>query len=209
MRFPGICTLWMCEPLLRTNAIFIPCMYLTTLTLRPWREMVVSTSPALLLHGRLWGGHHEVMALNRSCRSSFWASSSAGDTKVQSFTRICVSGAHRNQKLAHLTATLCKGNQSEFITHAFGNCHYRYDKNNITVSAMFSPGRRLSGGAPCDRPGAAPAGCDPGPGFCPVWVVEEEVGAAAVAVWGLPGPQPCAAGQRTGRGIWPGWRVRT
>ncbi|TNN72071.1 hypothetical protein EYF80_017648 [Liparis tanakae] len=57
-------------------------MYLTTLTLRPCREMVVSTSPALLLQGRLWGGHQEVMALNSSCRSSFWASSSAGDTKT-------------------------------------------------------------------------------------------------------------------------------
>lgn len=67
----------------------IPCMYLTTLTLRPCLEMVVSTSPALLLQGRLWGGHHEVMALNSSWRSSFWASSSAGDTNVQSFTRIC------------------------------------------------------------------------------------------------------------------------
>lgn len=69
--------------------ISVPCIYLTTLTLRPCLEMVVSTSPALLLQGRLWGGHQEVMALNRSWRSSFWASSSAGDTNVQSFTRIC------------------------------------------------------------------------------------------------------------------------
>lgn len=65
-----------------------PWMYLTTLTLRPCREMVVSTSPALLLQGRLWGGHQEVMALKSSWRSSFWASSSAGDTNVHSFTRI-------------------------------------------------------------------------------------------------------------------------
>lgn len=63
-------------------------MYLTTLTLSPCREMVVSTSPALLLQGRLWGGHQDVMALNSRCRSSFWANSSAGDTKVHSFTRI-------------------------------------------------------------------------------------------------------------------------
>lgn len=66
----------------------LPWMYLTTLTLSPCREMVVSTSPALFLQGRLWGGHQEVMALKSSCRSSFWASSSAGDTKLHSFTRI-------------------------------------------------------------------------------------------------------------------------
>lgn len=45
---------------------YIPWMYLTTLTLSPWREMVVSTSPALLLQGKLWGGHQEVMALKSS-----------------------------------------------------------------------------------------------------------------------------------------------
>lgn len=65
-----------------------PWMYLTTLTLRPYLEMVVSTSPALFLQGRLWGGHQEVMALKSSCRSSFWASSSAGDTKLHSFAKI-------------------------------------------------------------------------------------------------------------------------
>lgn len=90
----------------------LPWMYLTTLTLRPCLEMVVSTSPALLLQGRLWGGHQEVMALKSSCRSSFWASSSAGDTNVQSFTRICerteqglYSCRHR-QKLLLLTFQL-------------------------------------------------------------------------------------------------------
>lgn len=79
----------------------VPCIYLTTLTLRPCLEMVVSTSPALLLQGRLWGGHQEVMALNRSWRSSFWASSSAGDTNVQSFTRICKK---REQELLYIPA---------------------------------------------------------------------------------------------------------
>lgn len=80
-----------------SNMNVVPWMYLTTLTLSPCREMVVSTSPALLLQGRLWGGHQEVMALNSSCRSSFWASSSAGDTKVHSFTRICDRKMEQNE----------------------------------------------------------------------------------------------------------------
>lgn len=59
------------------------------------------------------------------------------------------------------------------------------------------PGQRLSGAALCGQPGAALAGCGPGLGSCPGWVVAvvEEVG------WGPRGPRPCGAGQRTGRGI--------
>lgn len=87
-------------------------MYLTTLTLRPCLEMVVSTSPALLLQGRLWGGHQEVMALKSSCRSSFWASSSAGDTKVQSFTRIWEREKRRIQFI-HSLMILSKRRQLE------------------------------------------------------------------------------------------------
>lgn len=73
---------------LRRESLKLPWMYLTTLTLRPCLEIVMSTSPALFLHGRLWGGHQDVMALKSSCRSSFCASSSAGDTKLHSFTKI-------------------------------------------------------------------------------------------------------------------------
>lgn len=92
--------------------ISVPCIYLTTLTLRPCLEMVVSTSPALLLQGRLWGGHQEVMALNRSWRSSFWASSSAGDTKVQSFTRICKKKENQNYTRADSTVPTEAGKEN-------------------------------------------------------------------------------------------------
>lgn len=96
----------------------VPCMYLTTLTLRPCREMVVSTSPALLLQGRLWGGHQEVMALNSSCRSSFWASSSAGDTNVHSFTRICKGQNRKLTPAERFENQLMKLLQNIFVTYS-------------------------------------------------------------------------------------------
>lgn len=54
-------------------------MYLTTVGVSPCLESVISISAAHFLHIALWGGHQLVMALNSRLRSSFRASSSAGD----------------------------------------------------------------------------------------------------------------------------------
>ena len=61
-------------------------MYWTTLGVKPWRESVISTSAALFLQGTLWTGHQLVMAENNSVRSSFLASSSAGEAWLHSLT---------------------------------------------------------------------------------------------------------------------------
>lgn len=172
----------------------IPCMYLTTLTLRPCLEMVVSTSPALLLQGKLWGGHQEVMALNSSWRSSFWASSSAGDTNVQSFTRIC---KRREQKL-YCCRKHCPHRGRD------RNC-WRY----IFICILhFVPVQRLFAGVPSGQQEQALAGSEPDLGSSPGWVLEVVV-AEVAEMWGLLVPQSCEAGRRTGRDIWPAWTVRT
>lgn len=70
----------------------------------------------------------------------------------------------------------------------------------VMPTALLLPGQRLSAGAPCGQPVAALAGGGPGLGSSLGW------GAAG---WGPQRPRSCEAGQRTGRGIWPGWRERT
>lgn len=165
--------------------ISIPCIYLTTLTLRPCLEMVVSTSPALLLQGRLWGGHQEVMALNRSWRSSFWASSSAGDTNVQSFTRICK-----------------KKRENKNYSPAAPSPQRQRKKMLVFFSCIsdFVPAQRLSAGVPSGPQEPALAGLEPDLGSSPGWVLEVEV-AAVAEMWDRLVPQSCEAGRRTGRGI--------
>lgn len=68
----------------------------------------------------------------------------------------------------------------------------------VPALVLFLPGQRLSGVVLCDLQGAAPDGWGPGLGSFPGWVVVVVVAAAG---WGLPKPQPCVAGRRTGRGI--------
>ena len=64
-----------------TFALFhVLCIYSTTLGVRPCLDRVISTSPALFLHATLLLGHQLVIALNSRFKSSFRASSSAGDT---------------------------------------------------------------------------------------------------------------------------------
>ena len=67
----------------------IPCMYFVTLGVRPCLDNVTRTSPALFLHIILCVGHQLVIALNNKLRSSFLASSSAGDTWLHSRTKTC------------------------------------------------------------------------------------------------------------------------
>lgn len=126
-------------------------MYLTTLTLRPCREMVVSTSPALFLQGRLWGGHQEVMALKSSCRSSFWASSSAGDTKLHSFTKIWAEQTHNQERKSELVS-MC--------------VFYGYFVETMLFLKTDRPGQRLSVEELCGPPEEAQSGWRQEPRAC-------------------------------------------
>lgn len=113
--------------------------------------MVVSTSPALFLQGRLWGGHQEVMALKSSCRSSFWASSSAGDTKLHSFTKIWAEQTD-NQKRKSGLVSMC--------------VFYGYFVETMLFLKTDRPGQRLSVEELCGPPEEALSGWRQEPRAC-------------------------------------------
>ena len=62
------------------------CIYWTTFGVRPCLESVINTSAALFRQGTLWFGHQLVMAENSRVKSSFLASSSAGEEWLHSLT---------------------------------------------------------------------------------------------------------------------------
>ena len=69
-----------------SDTLYIPCIYLTTLLVRPCRDSVMRTSAALFLHMALCWGHQLVIALNSKLRSSLRANSSAGEVWLHSRT---------------------------------------------------------------------------------------------------------------------------